>query len=176
MIVVIFVCQHRPEDPPGTNILGVLPGSRWGTAGDRLVVVGAHWDTVLNTGGLDDNGSGVSAMLELGKRNLSVNTSHIFRVSILSKFPETSFSFREGSEPWQVRPGVLGDDGGFRPGGGGQSGQSRLHPGFPSTDSPQTNRGWDPRWALSHHCVTRPSMVITTVVWRCHHPGLDTSL
>ena len=33
------------------------------------MVVGAHWDTVQNTGGLDDNGSGVAAMLELGKRN-----------------------------------------------------------------------------------------------------------
>ena len=30
-------------------------------------MVGAHWDTVTNTGGLDDNGSGVAAMLELGK-------------------------------------------------------------------------------------------------------------
>ena len=29
--------------------------------------MGAHWDTVTNTGGLDDNGSGVAAMLELGK-------------------------------------------------------------------------------------------------------------
>ena len=96
MIVVIFVCQHRPEDPPGTNILGVLPGSRWGTAGDRLVVVGAHWDTVLNTGGLDDNGSGVSAMLELGKRNLSVNTSHIFRISHLIKVSRNKFLIQGG--------------------------------------------------------------------------------
>ena len=36
-----------------------------------------HWDTVLNTGGLDDNGSGVSAMLELGRTNLSNKTSQI---------------------------------------------------------------------------------------------------
>ena len=30
-------------------------------------MVGAHWDTVKNTGGLDDNGSGVAAMLELAR-------------------------------------------------------------------------------------------------------------
>ena len=30
-------------------------------------MVGAHWDTVQNTGGLDDNGSGMSAMLELAR-------------------------------------------------------------------------------------------------------------
>ena len=80
---VMFVCQHDPDDPPGTNIVGVLPGSRWGTPQDRLVLVGAHWDTVLNTGGLDDNGSGVSAMLELGRTNLSDKTSHIFQILIL---------------------------------------------------------------------------------------------
>ena len=34
-------------------------------------MVGAHWDTVTNTGGLDDNGSGVAAMLELGELLLS---------------------------------------------------------------------------------------------------------
>ena len=38
----------------------------YGRSEDRIIVVGAHWDTVPNTGGLDDNGSGVAAMLELG--------------------------------------------------------------------------------------------------------------
>ena len=62
--------------------MGILPGSRWGTAEDRLVLVGAHWDTVLNTGGLDDNGSGVSAMMELGRANLSNKTSQIRHLNL----------------------------------------------------------------------------------------------
>ena len=62
-----FVHHHSSDELPGTNIMGVLPGQMWGTAEDRVLVVGAHWDTVTNTGGLDDNGSGVAAMLELGK-------------------------------------------------------------------------------------------------------------
>ena len=62
-----FVHLHSSGELPGTNIMGVLPGQMWGTAEDRVLVVGAHWDTVTNTGGLDDNGSGVAAMLELGK-------------------------------------------------------------------------------------------------------------
>ena len=37
----------------------------------QVLVVGAHWDTVTNTGGLDDNGSGVAALLELGELLLS---------------------------------------------------------------------------------------------------------
>ena len=82
-------------------MVGVLPGSRWGTPQDRLVLVGAHWDTVLNTGGLDDNGSGVSAMLELGKRNLSdrQNISDLIsraQILILTKFPDDKFLIQGG--------------------------------------------------------------------------------
>ena len=48
-------------------MIGILPGEMWGTPDDRILVVGAHWDTVKNTGGLDDNGSGVAAILELAR-------------------------------------------------------------------------------------------------------------
>ena len=48
-------------------MIGILPGEKWGTPEDRILVVGAHWDTVENTGGLDDNGSGVAAMMELAR-------------------------------------------------------------------------------------------------------------
>ena len=53
-----FVHLHSSGELPGTNIMGVLPGQMWGTAEDRVLVVGAHWDTVPGSGGLDDNGSG----------------------------------------------------------------------------------------------------------------------
>jgi len=53
--------------PPGTNLIGIFPGQLWGKSEDQIVVVGAHWDTVQNTGGLDDNGSGMAAMLELAR-------------------------------------------------------------------------------------------------------------
>ena len=51
--------EKRVKDAPlGSNLLGILPGTRWGTEEDKILVVGAHWDTVQDTGGLDDNGSG----------------------------------------------------------------------------------------------------------------------
>jgi len=62
-----FHNMHPGHLPPGTNMLGVLPGTSWGTAEDRVVVVAAHWDTVDGTGGLNDNGSGMAAMLELAR-------------------------------------------------------------------------------------------------------------
>ena len=56
-----------PGAPRGNNILGLWPGRHWGEAGDRVLVVGAHWDTVRTSGGLDDNGSGAAALLELAR-------------------------------------------------------------------------------------------------------------
>ena len=49
----------------GTNIVGILPGKNWGSPADRPIIVGAHWDSVSNTTGFDDNGSGVAVMLEV---------------------------------------------------------------------------------------------------------------
>ena len=34
---------------------------------DRILVVGAHWDTVPNSPGYNDNGSGMAALLELAR-------------------------------------------------------------------------------------------------------------
>ena len=44
--------------PPGANIFGILPGKLWGTSRDRVVIIGAHWDTMTETDGYNDNGSG----------------------------------------------------------------------------------------------------------------------
>lgn len=55
--------------PNGTNVIGILPGELWGTRDDQVVVIGAHWDTVPSSGGMDDNGSGVTAVLEVYLRH-----------------------------------------------------------------------------------------------------------
>lgn len=66
--------QGRSPDGPktfnGTNILGVIPGTR---VSDKYIVVTAHYDHVgVRDGhvynGADDNASGVATMLELAKR------------------------------------------------------------------------------------------------------------
>jgi len=54
--------------PPGANIFGILPGKLWGTSRDRIVIIGAHWDTMTETDGYNDNGSGVAAVLELARQ------------------------------------------------------------------------------------------------------------
>ena len=46
------------------NIEAVLPGQG---AADEIIVVGAHYDTVADSPGADDNASGVAALLELAR-------------------------------------------------------------------------------------------------------------
>ena len=47
--------------------MAVIPGRHWGTALDRPLVIGAHWDTFEATPGFNDNGSGVLALLETAR-------------------------------------------------------------------------------------------------------------
>jgi Zn-dependent M28 family amino/carboxypeptidase len=45
----------------------MIRSKRTGTADDQIVIVGAHYDTVSNTNGVNDNGSGVTALLQVAK-------------------------------------------------------------------------------------------------------------
>eukprot|EP00090_Calanus_glacialis_P006978 TRINITY_DN15459_c1_g1_i4.p1 TRINITY_DN15459_c1_g1~~TRINITY_DN15459_c1_g1_i4.p1 ORF type:complete len:598 (-),score=166.59 TRINITY_DN15459_c1_g1_i4:74-1867(-) len=51
----------------GSNIIGIYPGEKFGTHEDKIVLVGAHWDTTGFTDGYNDNGSGVAAMIEVAR-------------------------------------------------------------------------------------------------------------
>ena len=90
----------------GVNIAGILAGTRWATKEDNIgtldntaeretylliysdscvcvVVVCAHWDTVAASPGVDDNGSGVAALLEAarlvaGARGREIRNTVIF--------------------------------------------------------------------------------------------------
>ena len=53
------------------NIIARFPGS----ASDRCVIVGAHFDSVVGTAGADDNASGVAALLETARLLSHANLS-----------------------------------------------------------------------------------------------------
>ncbi|XP_023932179.1 uncharacterized protein LOC106161641 [Lingula anatina] len=55
------------SDVTGYNYIGVKRGLRYGTADDRPVMLLAHYDTVSTTEGVDDNGSGITALLQAAK-------------------------------------------------------------------------------------------------------------
>ncbi|XP_070563444.1 uncharacterized protein YfbL-like [Ptychodera flava] len=58
---------YAAEKYVGTNVIGILNGERRGTANDNVFVVGAHFDTVATSPGVDDNGSGMAALIEAVK-------------------------------------------------------------------------------------------------------------
>jgi Zn-dependent M28 family amino/carboxypeptidase len=56
--------SYELEGKEYRNIFAVLKGKR---APEEIIVVGAHYDTVIGTPGADDNASGVAGLLELAK-------------------------------------------------------------------------------------------------------------
>ncbi|KAK3084082.1 hypothetical protein FSP39_007840 [Pinctada imbricata] len=51
----------------GTNVIGILKGDKYGSEDDIIYGVGTHYDTVRTTKGVDDNGSGMTIMLDVAK-------------------------------------------------------------------------------------------------------------
>ncbi|EEC00585.1 hypothetical protein IscW_ISCW001586 [Ixodes scapularis] len=55
------------QSTSGVNIIGVLPGKYRRTPKDHIIVLGAHYDTFQETKGVNDNGSGIAALLEVAR-------------------------------------------------------------------------------------------------------------
>ncbi|XP_067649283.1 uncharacterized protein YfbL-like isoform X2 [Haliotis asinina] len=49
------------------NVIGILKGAMFNTRDDRVFGIAAHYDTVRNTAGVDDNGSSMVALLSAAK-------------------------------------------------------------------------------------------------------------
>ncbi|RWS20262.1 hypothetical protein B4U80_07411, partial [Leptotrombidium deliense] len=79
IITQSFKMNVLEETFEGINLIGIKHGKHRGTSSDKLIIVAAHYDTVKESPGVEDNGSGVSAMLELlrvfsSRVNYSSNT------------------------------------------------------------------------------------------------------
>ena len=60
------------------NIIGRLPGRYTETRDDKMVLIGSHYDTVQTSPGVDDNGSGMTALLQALKLIASPGNNIIF--------------------------------------------------------------------------------------------------
>ncbi|XP_078483659.1 uncharacterized protein LOC100177071 [Ciona intestinalis] len=81
----------------GFNIVSVIEGRHYGTINDKLIVLMAHYDTHLSTRGVNDNGSGVSALLEIARLLLhhTTCTRNYSVVLVFTDFKEQG-SFLDG--------------------------------------------------------------------------------
>ena len=64
---MIFFCLAQQKRQTATNIIAILPGKYRGTPKDEIYLIGAHYDTVRRSPGIDDNGSGSAAVLEMAR-------------------------------------------------------------------------------------------------------------
>ncbi|KAK7110841.1 uncharacterized protein [Littorina saxatilis] len=60
------------DNVTGVNVIGVLKGRHFNTPSDKIVGIGAHYDTMRNTPGVNDNGAAVVVMLQAA-RELSLH-------------------------------------------------------------------------------------------------------
>mgnify|MGYP002803401688 FL=1 len=80
------------------NVVGMIRSNRTGTADDQIVIVGAHYDTTNNTAGVDDNGSGVTALLQIAK---NIGTA---RCAVNNTILFVAFDFEEDTAECTVSP------------------------------------------------------------------------
>ena len=63
-----FSCSSGGGHFRGKNVFAILPGKNRNIEGrDKVLVLGAHFDTVASTPGVDDNGSGMVTLLEVAR-------------------------------------------------------------------------------------------------------------
>ncbi|MBI4847444.1 MAG: M28 family peptidase [Nitrospirae bacterium] len=60
----VFEQPYKVEENTYTNIFVEIKGNK---APEKILVAGAHYDTVIGTPGADDNASGIAGMLELAR-------------------------------------------------------------------------------------------------------------
>ncbi len=101
------VC-YRVLDKPVCNLEVALPGREHP---EEVVVIGAHYDTVLHSPGANDNGSGVAALLEIAR---TLRDFHPRRTLRLVAFVNEEAPFYRtgemGSQVYARRARAHGDD------------------------------------------------------------------
>ncbi|XP_073232071.1 uncharacterized protein [Porites lutea] len=74
--------QSNNPQYPGVNIIGQLPGRYTGSRDDKIVLIGSHYDSEDTTPGVDDNGSGMTALLQALKLYTNPGTFKSLAVKI----------------------------------------------------------------------------------------------
>jgi hypothetical protein len=89
------------------NIEAEIPGNDQGTAVSRppsIIVIGAHYDSVLGSPGANDNGTGVAATLALARRFANAKPKNALRfVAFVNEEPPYFLSGEMGSQVYARR-------------------------------------------------------------------------
>ncbi|MBU0943336.1 MAG: M20/M25/M40 family metallo-hydrolase [Proteobacteria bacterium] len=93
--------EFSSHEVTSTNLEVEIPGHLYP---EEIIVVGAHYDTVSNCPGANDNGSGVAALLELARLLADANPQRTVRlVAFANEEPPFFFSNTMGSAFYAAR-------------------------------------------------------------------------
>jgi Zn-dependent M28 family amino/carboxypeptidase len=78
---------------------------------DRIILIGAHYDSVLGSPGANDNGSGVAALLELSRLITSIEPKKTVRfVAFVNEEPPFFYTRQQGSQFYAKEARHRGDN------------------------------------------------------------------
>lgn len=86
--------EYSAADVRSANLEIKIPGK----PKEKIILIGAHYDTVTHSPGADDNASGVAVLLELGRLLRDAEPSNELRlVAFVNEEPPFFFTRRQGS-------------------------------------------------------------------------------
>jgi hypothetical protein len=106
---------YRPADEPfasrGQTVRNIMAEQRGGSRPGEIVLIGAHYDSVLGSPGANDNGSGVAALLELARLLAGRELARTVRfVAFVNEEPPFSYTGEMGSVVHAKGARARGDD------------------------------------------------------------------
>lgn len=99
---------YEVQGVPSANLEVTLPGQQYP---DQILLLGAHYDSVLGCPGANDNGSGVAVLLELSRRLRAIPLPRTLRfVAFVNEEPPFFFTRKQGSRQYARMARARGDD------------------------------------------------------------------
>ncbi|CAD6187873.1 unnamed protein product [Caenorhabditis auriculariae] len=88
---------HEETNEIGANVIAVQKSDLFGTSEDRIIVLTANYDTLENSPGVDDNGSGVAAVIEAARILSTLDSLYLRKYTILYAFFDMKHKALAGS-------------------------------------------------------------------------------
>uniref|UniRef100_A0A1I7UM94 Peptidase_M28 domain-containing protein n=1 Tax=Caenorhabditis tropicalis TaxID=1561998 RepID=A0A1I7UM94_9PELO len=88
---------HEESNEIGANVIAVQKGPYFGTGNDKMMILSANYDTLEGNQGVDDNGSGVAAVLEAARVLSTLDTLYSRQNTIVYVFFDMKHKALAGS-------------------------------------------------------------------------------
>jgi Zn-dependent M28 family amino/carboxypeptidase len=106
-----YAVETQAWDAGRTPVRNIEAGVRGATRPQEIVVIGAHYDSVVGAPGGNDNGSGVAALLELARRFRNAGPARSVRfVAFVNEEPPFFLTGEMGSQHYARRARERGEE------------------------------------------------------------------